>query len=191
MALSRRVRWWSLLFCLFALPAAADMDVRVVSVVDGNTVVVIGDHQERFKVVLAAVAAPQFGQPFHDQATASLSALTFRRKVTLKNERLFPNGVRVATIMAPEPKCHEATCPRKVDVGRLQVAAGMAWWMRDSATQQSTAEKQEYEVAEFRAKARRLGLWADRNPVAPWLWRRALAEPRHDGLISSPAPGRR
>ncbi|MBU1237436.1 MAG: thermonuclease family protein [Gammaproteobacteria bacterium] len=167
------------------------MDVRVVSVVDGNTLVVVDDRQERFKVVVAAVAAPQFGQPFHDQATTSLSALTFRRTVTLRSERLFPNGVRVATIMAPNPKCHEATCPRIIDVGLLQVSAGMAWWMRDSATQQSPAVKQEYEVAEFRAKARRLGLWADRNPVAPWLWRRALAEPRHDGFITSPAPGRR
>jgi endonuclease YncB( thermonuclease family) len=59
-----------------------------------------------------------------------------------------------------------------VDANLEQVKAGMAWWYRDYAREQSPKDREDYEVAEFNAKVRRLGLWADTNPVPPWEWRR-------------------
>ena len=54
--------------------------------------------------------------------------------------------------------------------GLLQgkVRAGFAWWYYDYA-------KKDLELAllEREARGARRGLWADPNPVPPWVWRRA------------------
>ena len=60
------------------------------------------------------------------------------------------------------------------------VTQGMAWWYRAYAGEQSPEARGQYEFAEAEAKARRVGLWADGEPVAPWEWRkvkRAGAQP--------------
>ncbi|MFY0057121.1 thermonuclease family protein, partial [Acinetobacter baumannii] len=48
------------------------------------------------------------------------------------------------------------------DVNRLMVARGMAWAYRAYLQDQAMVE------LEAKAKAMRLGLWVDPNPVAPW-----------------------
>lgn len=68
--------------------------------------------------------------------------------------------------MAPAP-CSEARCPKTLDVGLALLAVGMAWWSRAHASEQSPAERGRYG---FAAKARRAGLWAERNPVPPLQW---------------------
>lgn len=60
------------------------------------------------------------------------------------------------------------------DVGLEQVAAGMAWWYRKYASEQTPQARADYESAEFMAKAKRLGLWADKNPTPPWEWRKGI-----------------
>jgi endonuclease YncB( thermonuclease family) len=74
-----------------------------------------------------------------------------------------------------QDKYRREICVIKVDgkdANEAQVAAGMAWWYRDYAREQTTQQQANYEAAEFNAKIRRLGLWADKNPVPPWEFRR-------------------
>ena len=49
---------------------------------------------------------------------------------------------------------------------------GMAWWYRKYAKEQSSEDRGRYEFEEQEAKARRVGLWQDPEPVPPWEWRR-------------------
>lgn len=58
-----------------------------------------------------------------------------------------------------------------VDANLEQVKAGMAWHYKQYANEQSPRDREDYEIAEFNAKMRRLGLWADKNPIPPWDWR--------------------
>ncbi len=57
------------------------------------------------------------------------------------------------------------------DVGLAQLDAGLAWWFRKYAHEQPPKDRVDYESAEDRAAADRLGLWQDADPVAPWEWR--------------------
>lgn len=178
------MRWIPLSLSVVAsLAFADDFGGRVVSVVDGSTVVVVDASQKRQKVMLAGVAAPRFGQPFHDEATASLSALAFNRDVELKGMRVDGLGNRVATLMVAEPRCNAPSCPKTGDAGLVQISVGMAWWHRQYGWTQTQQQREDYEVAEFRAKSRRLGLWRDKNPVPPWDWLRALGTPGRDRLL--------
>jgi endonuclease YncB( thermonuclease family) len=58
------------------------------------------------------------------------------------------------------------------DANLAQVKAGMAWWYRKYAKEQSATQRSSYEAAEDAAKAGGLGLWKDVDPVPPWEWRR-------------------
>lgn len=53
---------------------------------------------------------------------------------------------------------------------------GLAWWYRAYAREQTPQERSQYEFAEREAKTKRVGLWADPEPVAPWDWRAALRQ---------------
>ena len=57
------------------------------------------------------------------------------------------------------------------DVGLEQVRAGMAWWYRQYAKEQTAQESSDYEQAELMAKLHRYGLWDSKNPTPPWDWR--------------------
>jgi endonuclease YncB( thermonuclease family) len=63
------------------------------------------------------------------------------------------------------------TCPMTLDAGQAQLAAGMAWWYRKYAKEQSPEDRGRYESEEQEAKARRIGLWKEPNPTPPWEWR--------------------
>ena len=62
-----------------------------------------------------------------------------------------------------------------MDANLAQIKAGMAWWSRDYAKEQSVADRRLYEQAEQQAQVQRLGLWADKNPAPPWDFRHARA----------------
>jgi endonuclease YncB( thermonuclease family) len=63
------------------------------------------------------------------------------------------------------------------DVGLEQISAGLAWWYRAYAHEQTARDRELYAAAEEKARAGKTGLWADASPVPPWDWRkRAVKE---------------
>ena len=59
------------------------------------------------------------------------------------------------------------------DVGLEQIRQGMAWHYKEYQHEQTTHDRLVYRDEEESAKARRVGLWKDANPVPPWEWRKA------------------
>jgi endonuclease YncB( thermonuclease family) len=57
------------------------------------------------------------------------------------------------------------------DVGLAQVRAGLAWHFKRYAKEQSPLDRALYADAEMDARRRRVGLWAEPAPVAPWDFR--------------------
>ena len=58
-----------------------------------------------------------------------------------------------------------------IDVNLEQVNAGLAWHYKKYEKEQLAIDRFTYANSETSAKAARRGLWADENPVSPWLWR--------------------
>jgi endonuclease YncB( thermonuclease family) len=65
------------------------------------------------------------------------------------------------------------SCGKTLDVNHAQLLAGMAWWYRYYAKEQSPEDRGRYDSAEDEAKARGWGLWADPNSINPYDWRRS------------------
>lgn len=153
------VRQLAVSLALLLASAALQAEVitgKVIKVVDGDTVTVLDRDNRQFKIRVAGIDAPERKQPYYDVSKQNLAKLAFGRVATVdwrKHDRYgrIVGNVRVAG----------------EDVGLAQVRAGLAWWYRDYARDQTPEDRRLYEAAELDARASRVGLWRDAAPVEP------------------------
>jgi endonuclease YncB( thermonuclease family) len=62
------------------------------------------------------------------------------------------------------------------DAGLELLRAGLAWAYEHYLPEASAELQQTYTAAGTAARAARLGLWQEGEPVPPWQWRRAQRE---------------
>ena len=134
---------------------AADILGQVVGVHDGDSLTVLVDRRQ-IKVRLADIDAPEIKQAFGQRSKQSLSDLCFQKMATLEDQGRDRYERAIARV----------TCTGQ-DVNAEQVRRGMAWVFVRYAPSGSPLYALEAE-----AKRDRRGLWADKNPVPPWEWRR-------------------
>ncbi len=143
---------------------------RVVGVTDGDTITVLDADHQRHKIRLAGIDAPEHDQPFGQRSKQNLSAVVFGKKVAV-SWRKKHRGRLIGKVMVQPPDC--SRCGLTLDASQAQLIAGMAWWYRQYAKDQSPQDLGAYEFSEQEAKAKRVGLWSDPDSVPPWEWRNA------------------
>lgn len=151
---------------LFLLPFTSNAETLtgyVVGIADGDTITVVDPNRRQHKVRLAGIDAPEKAQPFGDRSKQNLGSLTFNKTVTVEWNKQDRYGRTVGKIMV-----------NGVDANFEQVKAGMAWWYRDYAKEQSQGDRRLYEQAEQQARLQRVGLWLDAHPISPWDWRHGM-----------------
>ena len=127
---------------------------------DGDTITVLDRAKVQHKIRLAGIDAPEKGQAFGNASKESLSRLVFDRQVMAQCHKRDRYGREVCKVMRGS-----------TDVDIEQIKAGMAWWYREYAKEQTPPEREEHAREEEGAKASRVGLWRDPKPVPPWEWR--------------------
>ena len=151
-----------LLFLLSAQTVFADVLAgRVIKIADGDTLTIMDSANQQHRIRLSGIDAPKRFQSCGTLSKAALSALAFNKEVRAECGKRDQYGLEVCKIIV-----------NGTDINLEQVRAGMAWWDKQYAREQSPADQAEYEQAEFQAKIHRLGLWADKNPIPPWEWTR-------------------
>jgi endonuclease YncB( thermonuclease family) len=161
----------ALLLC--AGPLVADVVTgKVVGVSDGDTITVLDGNRMQHKIRVSGIDAPEKGQPFGQRAKENLSRLVFGKEVDVLWNKHDRYQRIVGKVMVTEPECRLDTCSRNLDAGLSQISAGLAWWYRKYAKEQSTGDASRYESAEADAISRREGLWYDAQPTPPWDWRK-------------------
>lgn len=140
---------------MFAAGAHAQ-PFTVVGVSDGDTITVLSESRQQVKCRLYGIDAPEKSQAFGQASKQSLSDLVYRRVVDVQVLDTDRYGRSICRIHAEGR-----------DVNREQVARGMAWMYRRYTSDTAYAQ------AEDAARAKRLGLWQDANPVPPWDYRSA------------------
>jgi endonuclease YncB( thermonuclease family) len=140
---------------------SAELAGWVVGVHDGDTITLLDAEKGRHKVRLAGIDAPELGQPFGRRSKENLSQWAFNRSVIVDWSKKDRYGRIVGKLLVDGN-----------DVNLEQVKAGLAWWYRAYAKEQSPEDRGDYEKAEKSAQDSRKGLWGDTSPVPPWEWRR-------------------
>ena len=146
-----------ILLLALAWPAwAADLEVKVVGISDGDTVLALDEKKNEIKVRLAGIDAPEFRQAFGTKSKEALSAKVFGKRVTLESHGEDDFGRTLGKLKIDDR-----------NINLEMVAEGWAWQYVhfDKSVELRTAQE--------RAKKMKLGLWADDAPLAPWDYRRA------------------
>jgi endonuclease YncB( thermonuclease family) len=160
----------ALLVCLCCSPSQADIEGRVVAVTDGDTIKVLDSAKTQHKVRLTGIDAPEKSQPFGNKSKEYLAALVAGKDVFIESDKNDRYGRVLGKVWVQPIDC--SSCGKTLDANHAQLVAGMAWWYRYYAKQQSPKDRALYELAEDKAKPMKLGLWVGVNPVPPWDYRR-------------------
>ena len=129
---------------------------KVVGIKDGDTVVVLDSLNNQITLRLAEVDTPEKSQPFGTKAKQFTSDQIYRKEVKYVVTDIDRYGRSIAKIYYDDNKYLSAEI----------IKYGLGWHYKRYSTSK--------ELANFENSARlqKLGLWYDKNPVAPWEWRR-------------------
>jgi endonuclease YncB( thermonuclease family) len=152
----------SSLLLLASHVSAYEITGRVVGVADGDTITVLDASNTQHKIRLSGIDAPEKRQAFGTVSKQYLVNMVFNKSVVINWQTNDRYGRIIGKVLVDD-----------VDVNLEQIKAGMAWFYRQYQKQQPIQDQADYATAEQEAKANRLGLWIDEDPIAPWNFRRA------------------
>ena len=145
----------TILTLLFAFTASAfEFTGKVVSVADGDTITVLYGKKE-YKIRFQHIDCPESSQAFGTKAKQVLSNKVFGKTVTVR----WTEKDRYERILGD------------IHIGQRWINAemvneGMAWHYKFFSKDATIA------AAQTKAKAGKVGLWSQPDPVAPWEFRR-------------------
>ncbi|WP_419187269.1 thermonuclease family protein [Caldimonas tepidiphila] len=132
----------------------------VTEVYDGDTITVNASGILH-KVRLESIDAPEVGQPYGTQSRQSLAEALLHKAVTVAYKKTDMYGRKVGST-------YTDSCQ---SINLNQVSIGMAWFYRAYQCEISSTMQNLFSEAEQNAREAKLGLWADSNPQAPWIYR--------------------
>jgi len=130
-------------------------EYQVVGVSDGDTITVLSADKQQIKIRLAGIDAPESSQAFGNRAKQALAEKVAGRTIEVVEQSKDRYGRKVADLYLEG---------RWINLEL--VAEGWAWHYRQYSKDQRLAD------AEATARQAGLGLWADKEPVPPWEFRR-------------------
>lgn len=154
---------------IYGFPIVAQFWADVFDVVDGDSIR-LTTANGRVDLRLASIDAPEWSQRSGQAAKRHLEQLTSGRRATffqIDTDR-YDRPV-VFMVVSGNSASDRSAAPfgdhRQIDVNAQMVADGHAW----HAIAYSSSER--LAAFERQAMEKRLGLWADANPVPPWEFR--------------------
>jgi len=131
------------------------ISAKVVSVINGNTLEVIGEDNETRVVKLAGIDTPELSQEYGDKARKFLTKLVLEKNVTIQITGKDRKGTNLAIV----------TDENQNDLRVELLKEGLAWTAERNPTP-------ELEALRVRAQEKGKGLWKQDSPTAPWIYRR-------------------
>ncbi|MFC5284343.1 thermonuclease family protein [Pedobacter alpinus] len=129
---------------------------KVTAIKDGDTFKVLYNGSER-TVRLLHIDCPEKKQAFGTKAKQFAANLCFGKIVTVKTEGKADRYKRILG---------EIILPNGTNVNKELVKNGLAWHFKKYSKDAA------YAKLEIQARKNRVGLWADKLPIAPWEFRK-------------------
>ena len=128
---------------------------KVVGIKDGDTFKVLYNNSE-ITIRLNHIDCPEKNQPYGKNAKWKASDLCFGKMV-----KIVSNGKkdRYKRLIA------EVYC-NNININKELIKNGLAWHFKKYSSDN------DYAKLEIQARKSKVGLWQQRNPIAPWNWRK-------------------
>jgi len=145
----------SLILILIALlPVNDSFKAKVIGVTSGDSIVVQLDDKKQVKVRLQGIDCPELQQEYGDSAKQATVALCFKKRVRVEKVGLDYYGRTLAFIYIDD-----------LCINKELLLRGLAWHYVKFDTDPDLAQ------LEADARANKVGLWQQPDPVAPWDFR--------------------
>ena len=143
------------------LSLAEELIGKVIKVSDGDTITVLDSNNQKHKIRLKGIDAPESQQVYGDISTQSLSELVYDKEVLVTWDKI-DKYYRILGKVIVDGR----------DANYEQLKKGLAWYYKQYEKDLSDDDKQRYSEAEEWARNYTEGLWADSNSIPPWEFRR-------------------
>lgn len=140
---------------------AKTIEGLVVGVSDGDTITVLDQQKNSYKIRLQGIDAPEKKQAFGEKSKQSLHDLVHSKQVRIEYDKEDKYGRIVGKVTVDD-----------VDVCLQQLVLGMAWHYKKYQNEQSVSDRALYSETELKSKSLKLGLWSDDTPMPPWEFRK-------------------
>ena len=148
-----------LLILAFTISFAASFTGKVVRVLDGDTIEVLVN-KEPIRIRLANIDCPEKKQPYGSAAKKYVLKIAAHEMVTVEAETKDRYGRTIGEVILPNGG----------SLNRQLIRDGYAWHYKKYSKSALLAN------LENEAHMNKVGLWQDKEPIAPWDWRRGKRE---------------
>ena len=127
---------------------------KVINVVDGNTLELLANDNEIYKILLYGIDCPEIEQEFGEKSKRFLEKLILNKNIDVEIQGKDRMGNRLGIILI-----------NGEDSRKILLQEGLAW----------TSERQpiqELEIIKEKAREKGRGLWKEQDPIPPWTFRR-------------------
>lgn len=135
---------------------ASTLSGKVVRIADGDTCTVLDSSNTQHKIRLDKIDAPESKQAYGNKAKEHLAGMIAGKEVSVEWKKKDQYGRVLGEIFVGE-----------LNVNLQMVKDGYAWHYKHFDKTESYAQ------AESEARAKKLGLWQDANPVNPYEFRKS------------------
>ena len=149
-----------LLLLLSLLSFAEELTGKVIKVSDGDTITVLDSNNQKYKIRLQGIDAPETQQVFGETSRQSLASLVYDKEVII----LWDKRDKYARILGK-------VIVDGRDANYEQLKKGLAWYYKQYENDLSDEDKERYAEAEAWARNYTEGLWTDSKSIPPWEFR--------------------
>ncbi len=124
----------------------------VIGIIDGDTYDLLLEDKTTIRIRMDGIDAPEKGMPFYKVSKKYLSDLCFNKNIVyLQTDVDAHKRVVAKTYLEDGREC-----------GEELIKAGLAWHFKKYSTERKLSD------LEIDARYKKLGIWSDPRPIAPW-----------------------
>ncbi len=131
----------------------------VTGIIDGDTYDLLISENRTIRIRMTGIDAPERGMPYYQVSRRYLGELCFHKTVKIRTTGDDGNRVLAFTYLEDGR-----------ELGNEMVRAGLAWHFKKYSSDKNLA------ALEMEARIARRGLWKDKDPMPPWIYRKMHRE---------------
>ena len=146
-----------IIICLFfsIYSNAAELKGKVIHISDWDTIHLLTTNKVKYKIRLDEIDAPENSQAFGNKSKENLKKYIYNKDVVVNYSSRDQYDRVLGTIYL-----------NKQDINLQQIKDGYAWVYKKYSNNST------YYKAEKEARNSKKGLWADKYPIEPWIFRK-------------------
>jgi len=143
------------------LSRAETIRVKVVGIVDGDTITVLTKEKTQKTVLIKGIDAPEKAQDFGFEARQRLTHLILNKNVVVEYTKIRPDGEILGKVFL-----------NGKDIGLELLETGFAWYDGEQNELLDLKADSVYDSAEIESRRQSIGLWQNQAAQEPWEFRK-------------------